>query len=285
MTAPAYRRDLLARAAEASSSLVGLMARLEVPMGSGPRNYLLRRLRHYGIDTSHFTEEPMPERKRRRYSKELLVEAAAHAHSIREVLERMGHDPCDSSFSHIRKRLDQFGIDTSHFTGGHGYEQDAIPVDVLRPAVASSHSLAAVLRALGMPDNTTTRRRLKRSMEFHGLPTDHFTGQGHHRGVPSPYRKAAADILIRKEPGSPRTRTVRLRRALDDLGVPHCCTECGTGDTWKGRRLVLEIDHINGDPLDNQQSNLRYLCPSCHSQTRTFARRSQGTAPPREPVK
>ena len=80
---------------------------------------------------------------------------------------------------------------------------------------------------------------------------------------------------MRLAPGGARTKTVLLRRALDDLGVSHVCGECGIGDTWQGGRLVLEIDHINGDRLDNRQENLRYLCPSCRSQTSTFANRSR----------
>ncbi|MFE7410356.1 HNH endonuclease [Streptomyces laurentii] len=44
----------------------------------------------------------------------------------------------------------------------------------------------------------------------------------------------------------------------------------------QGRRLVLEIDHANGDRLDNRAENLRYLCPSCHSQTGTFSNRRGG---------
>ncbi|MFI1180619.1 HNH endonuclease [Streptomyces sp. NPDC020799] len=56
--------------------------------------------------------------------------------------------------------------------------------------------------------------------------------------------------------------------------MPHVCAECDIGDTWRGKHLVLEIDHINGDRLDNRIENLRYLCPSCHSQTSTFANRS-----------
>ncbi|WP_420717446.1 HNH endonuclease [Streptomyces sp. WM6378] len=39
----------------------------------------------------------------------------------------------------------------------------------------------------------------------------------------------------------------------------------------------MEIDHVNGDRLDNRRENLRYLCPSCHSQTGTFSNRG-GTA-------
>ncbi|MFF0592602.1 HNH endonuclease signature motif containing protein [Streptomyces antibioticus] len=66
-----------------------------------------------------------------------------------------------------------------------------------------------------------------------------------------------------------------LRRALDDLAVPRVCAECGVGDIWQGRRLVLEIDHIDGDRLNNRRENLRYLCPSCHGQTSTFSRRGR----------
>ncbi|MFE7328455.1 HNH endonuclease [Streptomyces sp. NPDC057565] len=48
---------------------------------------------------------------------------------------------------------------------------------------------------------------------------------------------------------------------------------CGIGETWQGKLLVLEIDHINGDRIDNRRENLRYLCPSCHSQTESFSNR------------
>lgn len=52
------------------------------------------------------------------------------------------------------------------------------------------------------------------------------------------------------------------------------CSECGLGSEWNGKYISLQIDHINGDGMDNRLENLRFLCPNCHSQTDTFAGRN-----------
>ena len=52
---------------------------------------------------------------------------------------------------------------------------------------------------------------------------------------------------------------------------------CGLSE-WINGKLVLELDHINGDHTDNRIENLRYLCPNCHSQTDTFRGRNKNTS-------
>lgn len=57
----------------------------------------------------------------------------------------------------------------------------------------------------------------------------------------------------------------------------NACSECG----WNKINLAtgkspLEIDHIDGDHKNNIESNLRLLCPNCHSLTPTYKSLNKG---------
>ena len=39
------------------------------------------------------------------------------------------------------------------------------------------------------------------------------------------------------------------------------CEECGQEETWRGKRMALILDHINGVPDDHRLENLRIRLP------------------------
>jgi len=71
-------------------------------------------------------------------------------------------------------------------------------------------------------------------------------------------------------------RSVR-RYLLETRGAK--CELCGWDNVHPvdGKPLV-QIDHIDGDAKNNIPSNLRILCPNCHSMTSTFGNRNKGSS-------
>ncbi|MFE9019149.1 HNH endonuclease [Streptomyces sp. NPDC007808] len=208
------------------------------------------------------------------YTRERLAEAAAQCSDMDEVIAFFGTRPYGKLRRHLFRRFDHFGIDVSHMPRARRAKAPARPpADDLRRAVAEATSIAGALRALGMaPSNGRLRALFHEWVAEDRLDTSHFLGQAHQRGKsgPTPVRRAE-EILVRHD-GGRRTRTHLLRRALQEVGVPEVCAECGVGPEWLGKPMTLEIDHINGDWSDDRRENLRMLCPNCHAATATWCR-------------
>jgi hypothetical protein len=54
------------------------------------------------------------------------------------------------------------------------------------------------------------------------------------------------------------------------------CSICNLSNTWENKILVLIMDHIDGNPYNNDISNLRLVCPNCDSQLDTFKGKNKG---------
>lgn len=139
----------------------------------------------------------------------------------------------------------------------------------------NAESFSDVLRKLGYDSITTGNYKLVK-------------GELKNRGIEVPiykyvnknscnFSKSNEELFVEY---SVTSRTNLKRRILRDNLIKYEC-ECGNQGEWQGRKLILQLEHKNGNTNDDKLENLTFLCPNCHSQTSTFS----GKNTKREPNK
>ena len=75
------------------------------------------------------------------------------------------------------------------------------------------------------------------------------------------------DILDGKYP---EYQTFKLKNRLLNEGVKQNICEICNITEWQGKSINMQLDHIDGNCHNHGLSNLRLICPNCHSQTETY---------------
>lgn len=132
-------------------------------------------------------------------------------------------------------------------------------------AVKKSRSVRMVLIQLKLIPAGGNYNQINKRISDLNLNTEHFMGKGWNVGWRFDPRKPKAnlnDLLVKDK--YTQSHKLRLRLIREGFKRPEC-ELCGWNKVSIDGRLPLELDHKNGDHLDNRLINLRILCPNCHS--------------------
>lgn len=98
---------------------------------------------------------------------------------------------------------------------------------------------------------------LKRVFQDWGIT---YKGNQGSKGRPHSNKKSALEYL---NSSCVKTYVLKLKLLDDEIKERKC--EICDNDTWLGKPIPLELDHIDGDNTNNDLENLRIVCPNCHS--------------------
>jgi len=139
-------------------------------------------------------------------------------------------------------------------------------------AVQQSNSIAGVLRLLGLVETGSAHSGMKERVGRLGCDTSHFgkTPKVRVLGLAA-YRRPLSELLQQNTRPQNRTKARLLREGV----FQEVCAICGLAPEWNGKPLTLQLDHVDGDRYNNDITNLRIVCPNCHTQTPTFCSRNR----------
>lgn len=145
---------------------------------------------------------------------------------------------------------------------------------VLEKVVKESKTFTEILTHFSLINKGNNTYTLKRRLDFEGIDYSHIPqGKYANKGIARGGAKIIPmkDVLIK---GSSYKRGSLKKRLIKEGLLKVKCAGCEITDVWMGKKIVLVLDHINGDSTDNRLENLRFLCPNCNSQTETFCGRN-----------
>jgi hypothetical protein len=138
-------------------------------------------------------------------------------------------------------------------------------------AVKQASSYRQVLSQLGLKAAGGNYAALRRRIQELGLDTSHMIGKIWNRGARLGPKVALEQYLSNQR----AIQTYKLKKRLLAEGIfQHHCYRCRR-KTWLAQPIPLELEHVNGQPLDNSLDNLTLLCPNCHALTATYRGRNK----------
>lgn len=127
-------------------------------------------------------------------------------------------------------------------------------LDVIKDMISKNLPKFEIARTLGVKYET-----LNKHLKSLGID---YAGNQSGKGIKGVKEKVPVEEYL----GTGKFITAsNLRKKLIECGLKDDRCECCGLDSWMGKKIPLELHHINLDHFDNRLENLQILCSNCHA--------------------
>ena len=142
---------------------------------------------------------------------------------------------------------------------------ESVTKDQLQEIANCSNTNLDILFGLGYKKSGKSLQKLSKLLVELSIDTSHFNNHN------SKGKKHTELFLVY---GSSLDNQTIKKRIIKENLIPYVCRDCGIADHYNGKPIVLQLEHVDGNPRNNVITNLTFLCPNCHSQTATYGGRN-----------
>lgn len=133
-------------------------------------------------------------------------------------------------------------------------------IDDIIKAAKESTTVTDVVRKLGLSVAGGNIETISRKIRQHNIDTSHFNGKNFNKGKEACNKQPIEYYL--KNNLFVKSDYLR-KRLLSENIFEHKCMLCGLSK-WQGKKIPLELHHLNGDRYNNTLENIMIICPNCH---------------------
>jgi predicted transcriptional regulator len=163
----------------------------------------------------------------------------------------------DLSYCHCGNKKDYRSKECA-FCSKRGFPMDKMPrykISKIKLVIKKSDSFLKAALLLGI-----SRGSLSNYVKKNKISITHFR--------PARNRFTKFKNLFKK--GTIKRNGILTSTILRNKLLKYKCSECGQIPIWNKKPLKLQLHHIDGNPTNNVLKNLTFLCPNCHTQTKTY---------------